>query len=203
MKNYFLTAVGFAAMLLWSVPGITYAELNGSFLALGNRPSFYIDAPPTFIYVPELGYSVAVESPYDFISYDDYYYVYDNGYWYSSSFYNGPWIAIIGEGLPPLLRGHRIADIRRFRDIEYGKHDRQYWQNSDQHDRRNQKEFRINSSLRSVDGRRPNDGQGRNDNDGRNRGEARSGGDNRAPGNIRGAGDTHPSRDRLGGDRNR
>ena len=203
MKKYFLTAVGVAGILFANSPILAYGEINSHLIALGNRPSFYIDSPPTFIYVPELGYSVAVESPYDFIYYDNYYYLYDNGFWYNSSFYDGPWAVIIGERLPPLLRGYRISDIRRFRDIEYGRHDRQYWLNRDQHDRRSQRATPINNRQGLIDTRGTRSSQSRNDDDGRNRGDGQSGGDIRGPGNIRGGGDSHPPRDGRGGGRGR
>jgi len=203
MKKYLLTAVGVAGILFANSPILAYGGVNGPLLALGDRPSFYIDSPPTFIYVPELGYSVAIESPYDFIYYDNSYYLYDNGLWYSSSFYDGPWIVIIGERLPPLLRGHRMTDIRRFRDIEYGKHDRQYWLNRDQHDRRSQRETHINNRQGLIDTRGTRSRQSRNDDDGRNRGDGQSGGDIRGLGNIRGGGDSRPPGDGRGGGRGR
>ena len=202
MKNYILTAVGIAGILIANSPNVTHAAGNEPLLALGSRPSIYIDAPPTFIYVPELGYSVAVESPYDFMYYDNYYYLYDNGSWYSSSFYDGPWLVMMEDRLPPSLRGHRIPDIRRFRDIEYRKHDRQYWQDRDQHDRRSQGDAYINNNNGLFDARRTRSSQGRYDEDGRNRGESGSDGDNRAPVNMRGGGD-HPSGDWRGGGRGR
>ena len=203
MKKYFLTAVGVAGILFANSPMLSYGEVNSPLLALGNRPSFYIDSPPTFIYVPELGYSVAVKSPYDFIYYDNYYYLYDNGFWYSASFYDGPWIGIFGERLPPLLRGHRVADIIRFRDIEYGKHDRQYWQSRDQHDRRSQRETHFNNRPGLLDGHGMRSNQSRNDNDDRNRGDGQRGGDMRGPGNIRDGGDSHSPGDWRGGGRGR
>lgn len=201
MKKYILTAVGISGILLINSPNVALSEVNVPLLALGSRPSIYIDSPPTFIYVPELGYSVATESPYDLMYYDNYYYLYNNGYWYNSSFYDGPWIVITGDLLPPLFREHRIPDIRRFRDIEYRKHDRQYWYNNDQHDRRSQRDSHINSNQGLFDGRGTSDGQERKDDDGRNRGDGRSGGDNRGPGNIRSGGDGHPFGDGRGGGR--
>ena len=200
MKKYFLTAVGLAAMLHANSPILASTELNGHLLALGNSPSFYRESPPAFIYVPELGYSVAVETPYDFIYYDNYYYLFDSGYWYSSSFYDGPWIGIIGERLPPLLRGHHIGDIRRFREIEYGKQDRHYCLNKDQPERRSQTETHSNTpqGLSETLGTRSKRSQSQNDDDGKNRGDRQTAGDTRGSGNIRG-GDTHPPGGGQGG----
>lgn len=199
MKKNMLSAVGIAAMLLGNPPLLGFAEVNGSLLALGSRPSLYVDSPPLFVYVPELGYSVAVESPYDCMYYDNSYYIYDNGYWYSSSFYDGPWVVIMEERLPPLMRGHRIPDIRRFRDIEYGRHDLEYWRSRDLHDRRSPREMRFNNNHGLFDGRGQRDGRGINDGDGdgRRSGEGRPSGegqridDNRGTGNSRSGGDGH------------
>jgi len=205
MKKYIVTAFGITGILLANSPNVSYSEVNVPLLALGSRPSIYIDSPPTFIYVPELGYSVAAESPYDLLYYDNYYYLYNNGYWYNSSFYDGPWIGIVDERLPLLLREHRIMDIRRLRDIEFSKHDRQYWQYRDLHNRRSQRELRINSNRGFYDGPGTKGSQGRSNYDGINRGERRtpgdgqSGSDNRAPGDVRGGGDGHSSGDGRGG----
>ena len=200
MKHNILAAVGISGMLLGCtlVPDVVHASINPPLVALGSRADFYFDSPPTFVYVPDLGYSVAVESPYDVLYYDNLYYLYDNGYWYNSSFYDGPWGVIMEDRLPPLMRGHRIPDIRRFRDIEYRKHDVQYWQNRDLHDRRSHRGVHINSDGGLFDGR--GDGPGRNDGDGRSRGDRRGYGEGRGPGDSgRGGGDGRPSGDGRGG----
>ena len=131
MNKKFWMAAGVAGMLIGVSPAVSQAEINVG-VGIGRHSSFVINTRPTFIYVPDLGFTVAVGSPYDYYYYDNFYYIYDDGYWYNSSYYNGPWIGIDIGRLPSMLRRHGIEDIRRFRDIEYRRHDQTYWQGRDQ-----------------------------------------------------------------------
>lgn len=95
-------------------------------LAMSNRrggTSIVISSRPNFIDLPDQGFSISVGSPYDIINYDNRYYLYQNGGWYNSSDYRGPWVTIDENRLPERIRRHRIEDIRRSRDVEYRKHD--------------------------------------------------------------------------------
>ena len=105
-------AAGVAGMLIGVSPAVSQAEINVG-VGIGRHSSFVINTRPTFIYVPDLGFTVAVGSPYDYYYYDNFYYIYDDGYWYNSSYYNGPWIGIDIGRLPSMLRRHGIEDIRR------------------------------------------------------------------------------------------
>jgi hypothetical protein len=86
-------------------------------------------APPQFIYVPDLGYYVAVGTPYDITYIGRDYYLYSNGYWYRSAYYGGPWRVVAARRLPPLLVRHDVRDLRRFRDLEFRRyeHDRDHY----------------------------------------------------------------------------
>ena len=70
MKKTIWLAAGVAGMLL-SNPAIdAQAETRGKIQPL-NDHSFVIDARPSFIYLPDEGFAVSVESQYDIISGDD------------------------------------------------------------------------------------------------------------------------------------
>jgi hypothetical protein len=90
-----------------------------------SEPCFVIDTRPTFVILPNYGLSVAVGNPFDIIYYDNLYYIYNNSYWYRSSFYNGPWIVIREESLPYKIKGQRLEDILRARDIASGTNELQ------------------------------------------------------------------------------
>jgi Glycine-zipper domain len=82
-------------------------------------PQFVFQAPPRFIYSPRLGFYVAVETPYDLVYVDGRYYFWDNGLWYASSYYNGPYVVVQARRVPPSLVRFRYSEIRRYRDSEY------------------------------------------------------------------------------------
>ena len=86
--------------------------------------SVVIQTAPEFIYSPQLGFHVSVGSPYDIVYIGNDYYLYNNGYYYRSHDYNGPWVGVEGRRLPPGLRKHRYDEVRRYRDGEYRKYNR-------------------------------------------------------------------------------
>ncbi|NTW51831.1 MAG: hypothetical protein HGB22_04515 [Chlorobiaceae bacterium] len=86
------------------------------------RHRFHIENRPRFLYTPPLGFYVSVDGPYDIVYYEDRYYVYDDGRWYWSSEYNGPWDYIDDRRLPGRLRRFRHEEIRRYRDHEYRRY---------------------------------------------------------------------------------
>lgn len=143
MKINIWLITGITGLFLVNHPADTQADIGIGVgrihINVGDRPHFVIDARPTFIYIPELGYSVAIESPYNFIYFDGYYYISRDGNWYISPHYGGPWDFVSIERLPHAIRAHRWEEIRRFRDREYQKHDRKYWEErnrQDEHDRK-------------------------------------------------------------------
>ncbi|MBK5275191.1 MAG: hypothetical protein JJE30_09095 [Desulfuromonadales bacterium] len=87
-------------------------------------PTVVVQTAPEFIYAPSLGFHVSVGAPYDIVYIGNDYYLYNNGYYYRSRNYNGPWVGVESRRLPPGLRNHRYADIRHFRDREFRKYDR-------------------------------------------------------------------------------
>lgn len=86
--------------------------------------SVVIQTAPEFIYAPQLGFHVSVGSPYDIVYIGNAYYLYNNGYYYRSRYYNGPWVGVEGRRLPPGLRKHRYDEVSRYRDREYRKYNR-------------------------------------------------------------------------------
>jgi hypothetical protein len=118
MKKTFLAAVFFVAS--FSVP--VYAGVTVG-ISLPPPPNIVIGAAPRFIYAPDLGFYVSVGIPSDIVYVGNRYYLYNNGYYYRSRYYNGPWVGVEPRWLPPGLRRHRYGDIRHFRDVEYRRYD--------------------------------------------------------------------------------
>ncbi len=138
MNKQIWLAAGIFGMLLCNPNGDAKAEINVRLgdlhIGVGERgPSFVIETRPTFIYLQDMGFSVGVGTPYDMLYYGDLYYIYRDGYWYSSSYFRGPWIIVREDRLPRNIRRHRWEEIRRYRDVEYRKHDRRYWEERDRH----------------------------------------------------------------------
>jgi hypothetical protein len=183
---------------LWLVAGITGVLLGNTAtdakaeisirIGLGGhaqeRAPFVLDTRPRFIVLPDMGFSVAVGSPYDIIFYGNSYYAFQNGIWYGSGDYRGPWVVVHESRLPYGIRRYRWEEIRRSRDIEYRRHDRRYDGRYDWRDNRRQRfegnnrdnDNRIDRfDNRDNNNRDYNPGDHRNDN--QNRGN--SGNDNR------------------------
>ena len=137
VKKNICLAAGVAGILLATVPSVVQADGRFHNRGWGVRPYWggrpwgwrdpywgwnggylVIDTRPSFIVLPEYGFSVSLGIPYDIIYYDNLYYIYNNNYWYSSSFYSGPWVVIQENNLPDIIRKNRIEDIRNTRDIE-------------------------------------------------------------------------------------
>uniref|UniRef100_Q3ARS8 Uncharacterized protein n=1 Tax=Chlorobium chlorochromatii (strain CaD3) TaxID=340177 RepID=Q3ARS8_CHLCH len=120
MKKTIWVAAGVAGMLLGNPAVNTQAETRESIQTTSDH-SFVIDARPSFIYLPDQGFAVSVDSPYDIISGDDHYFLNQKGSWYRSSSYRGPWELTKEKHLPSNVRKHRLEDIRKYRDAEYNK----------------------------------------------------------------------------------
>ena len=106
----------------------------------GGRPaSIVINSRPNFIDLPGFGFSVSVGSPYDIIYYGNRYYVFQDGIWYRSSQYRGPWIVVRDGNIPYNIRRHRWDDIRSRRDVEYRKHNNRNNRNQHFNDNRDQR----------------------------------------------------------------
>ena len=120
MKKTIWLAAGVAGMLLGNPVIEAQGAVKVRIQALNNH-SFVIDSRPNFVNLPGRGFAVAVESPYDIVFYNNRYYINQNGSWYRSSNYRGPWNLIKGKNLPERIRRYRLEDIRTYRDNEYGK----------------------------------------------------------------------------------
>ena len=120
MKKNIWLAAGIAGMLLGNTlfnPQSLLAMSPGR----GGGTSIVISSRPSFIDLPDQGFSISIGSPYDIINYDNGYYIYQKNSWYRSSDYRGPWMVIREKNVPDKIRHHRWEDIRRYRDIESQK----------------------------------------------------------------------------------
>jgi hypothetical protein len=121
MKRKMWMLAGVAGMLLSSPSVEALADVHVN-VGGGPRAAFVIERPPTFIRLATPGFSVSVGAPYDIVLSDNFYYLYDQGMWYRSARYDGPWHVVRMRELPPRIRRYRIEQIRRFRDDEYNRH---------------------------------------------------------------------------------
>jgi hypothetical protein len=120
MKKTIWLAAGVAGMFLGNPAIEAKGAVRVQIQAL-NDHSFVINSRPNFVNLPGRGFAVAVESPYDIVFYNNRYYINQNGSWYRSSSYRGPWNLISDRNLPERIRRHRLEDIRTYRDTEYGR----------------------------------------------------------------------------------
>ncbi|NTV98808.1 MAG: BcpO-related WXXGXW repeat protein, partial [Chlorobiaceae bacterium] len=137
MKKSILMVTGIAGMLLGSPLTDALAEVNIR-VGPGGRPAsvIVIDNRPDFIYLSKPGFYVSFNGPYDIVFYANRYYLFRDGVWYRASHYRGPWVVVRHDILPGKIRHYRWEDLRRYRDHEYRRHDRRYWDNRFEHDRR-------------------------------------------------------------------
>jgi hypothetical protein len=82
-------------------------------------PAIHFDVAPLFVAPSSLGFYVGVDTPYDIIFISDFYYLYYGNGWHRARNYNGPWLEVPYRQLPPVIRRHRIEQIRSYRDREY------------------------------------------------------------------------------------
>jgi hypothetical protein len=134
MKNFFMVA-GITGVMLCNIP-LTPQD-GYSMSSRGRGPSIVISSRPSFIDLPDQGFSVSIGSPYDIVNYDNRYYIYNDGSWYNSSDYRGPWIIVREDRLPERIRRHRPEDIRNYRDRESRRRDGVNNQNQHNNENRN------------------------------------------------------------------
>ena len=117
-------------------------------------PRIVIQEPPLFLAPPALGFRVAVGVPYDMVNIGGRFYLYDDGRWYRSGNYRGPWVFVRQRELPPGLRRHRYDRIRYLRDEEYRHYseDRDHYRGGrfrpERHDERREERERWNEGRR-------------------------------------------------------
>ncbi|MFZ4524840.1 MAG: hypothetical protein ACOYOE_04625 [Chlorobium sp.] len=166
MKRSIWLAAGIAGMLLGNPAADARAEVS---IQIGGRekPSFFLRTRPDFINLSDFGFSVSVGSPYDIILYRDIYYINQNGRWYRSPNYRGPWAIVRDNRLPARIKSRRWEDIRTSRDIEYRRHNDRFDRNRNNRDQRfddrnrdnRNRDLRFddkNRDQRSNDNRNPN-----------------------------------------------
>ncbi|NTW84050.1 MAG: hypothetical protein HGB36_11910 [Chlorobiaceae bacterium] len=135
MKKNMLLAAGIAALVLGNKP--VDANATHLMVAMGTRgvPEIVVGVRPDFIFLPDTGFFVSWGSPYDMIFFDNMYYLYSDGLWYNAWYYDGPWSHVPDYDLPPVIRRYHWPDLRRFRDTEYRRYERGYWDNRFRQDR--------------------------------------------------------------------
>ncbi len=148
MKKSIWLAAGIAGMLLGHPAADARGEVS---IHIGGRekPSFFLSTRPDFISLSDYGFSISVGSPYDIILYRDLYYINQNGIWYCSPNYRGPWAIVRENRLPSRIKSRRWEDIRRTRDIEYRRHNDRFDHNRDNRDQRFNDNNRDNRNDRN------------------------------------------------------
>lgn len=156
MKKNIWLAAGIAAMLLGAPSANAGAEVNIN-IGGSRPPSFVINTRPDFVLLPGFGFSVSVGSPYDIVYYGNRYYLCQDGVWYRSSQYRGPWVVVRDGNMPYRIRRHRWDDIRSRRDVEYRKHDNRRNQGQRVNDnRQNNPQFNRNVQNYPIPPAQPN-----------------------------------------------
>lgn len=147
MKMHIWLSALIAGMLLGMPVVDAPAELIVN--STGGREMFVINSEPSFVYLRTQGFSISIGSPYDIFYYGNRYYLNNHGRWYRSYSYRGPWYYVVYKRLPSRIRRHRLEDIRRYRDIEYRKHDsrnNRYQRNDDNRRRVLEQKFKSPES---------------------------------------------------------
>lgn len=83
------------------------------------NPPVVIVEPPMFLQPPQLGFYVAVGVGYDLFLSGNVYYLQSGNVWYSSPYYNGPWVKVHYQKIPYGLRKYPIKKIHYYRDAHY------------------------------------------------------------------------------------
>lgn len=81
-----------------------------------------VSAPPVFVAPPQLGFYVAVGVPYNLYYFSGRYYQSHGNVWYSSPYYNGPWVKAHYRKIPHGLRKYPAHKVHYYRDNYYGKY---------------------------------------------------------------------------------
>ncbi len=155
-KKLWLIA-GIAGALLGNPAAEAMAELS-IHIGVGHPappPPMVIESRPRFMPLPDMGFAMAVDSPYDIIFFGNAYYTFQNGIWYGSGDYRGPWVVVRDGRLPYAIGRHRWVDIRRSRDVEYRRHDFRYDGRYDWNDHRRQRADNRDNRFEPRNNRAP------------------------------------------------
>jgi len=123
MRKTILTS--FAAVMALAASASAEVSVNVNIgapppqVVVSGPPTVVFETPPVFISPPRLGFYIGVDVPYDIVFASDNYYIYYGNSWYRSRHYNGPWVSVRHERLPPVIRKHKVQYIRVNRDKEY------------------------------------------------------------------------------------
>lgn len=134
MKKQLLIALGVVGAVSCSPLTDLHADIRLA-ISIPSGPRFYFESRPDFIYLDDYGFSISWGGPYDVVYFGDAYFIFQDGYWYRAYDYRGPWGRVGDYDLPPVIRRHHWDDIRRRRDIEYRRHDRNFWEERFRRDR--------------------------------------------------------------------
>ena len=102
--------------------GVNIGVNIGGPAAVYVNPPVVIARPPLFLYPPKLGFYVAVGVDYDMFYSGNVYYLNRGNTWYSSSYYNGPWVKSHYKRIPYGIRKHSHKSIQYYRDDSYRKY---------------------------------------------------------------------------------
>jgi hypothetical protein len=78
-----------------------------------------IEEPPQFFAPPGLGFYIATGVPYDLFFASNRYYLHRANAWYSSSYYNGPWVTVGYNTIPHGIRSLPFERVHYYRDNYY------------------------------------------------------------------------------------
>ncbi len=94
---------GLALSVAFAVPAFARSNVGFSIFITNAPPPPVVvfREEPRFAYIPERRvYVVEDDCDYDFFRYGTFFYVYDDGYWYRSRSYRGPFVAIRASYVP-------------------------------------------------------------------------------------------------------
>jgi hypothetical protein len=129
MKKKFWLAAGIACMFFAQPLSNVEAEPR----IRGPRPAF--------VFLESQGFSISTGISYNILLLEDRYYVEDNGRWYSSSYFRGPWVEVRHYNLPYKIKRLGSEDIRRYRDIAERRQERRD-EREFRHDRGDRHDYR-------------------------------------------------------------
>ena len=94
------------------------AQLNVN-VNIGAPPPVIVHSPPTMVFLTEPGLYVATGISHDIYFVSGRYFYFHGDNWFWASAYDGPWVFVVHENLPPGLRKFKVRELRTFRDREY------------------------------------------------------------------------------------
>ncbi len=135
-KRFLVTGIIVAALGLQAAPALAdvnvYVNLNGprpvAYHPINNSGYYYNMASlPNMLFVPQLGFYVAVGQPYDLLFLNNYYYISHGGQWYRARHFQGPWKFVRHAHLPRPFRAYKWKQIRTYCDREYRRSNARRW----------------------------------------------------------------------------